>query len=73
MREGFQAPPHSLVAGWPAVVKGPLSEGQRQLVGSVWTRYVRYKEAYFLDGWSPAEAPVIEHPQPGFAAGHPYP
>ena len=73
VREGFQAPPHSLVAGWPAVVKGPLSEEQRQLVGSVWTRYVRYKEAYFADGWPIAEAPKIDAPRPGFAEGHPYP
>ncbi len=73
VREGFKAPPHSLVAGWPAVVKGPLSEGQRELVGSVWTRYVRYKEAYFLDGWPLAEAPKIDQPQPGFSEGHPYP
>jgi len=54
-------------------VKGPLSEAQRQLVASVWTRYVRYKEAYFADGWPVAEAPTIEAPQPGFAEGHPYP
>ena len=73
LREGFKAPPRTLVAGWPATVKRELSPEQRGLVGSVWTRYVRYKEAYFLDGWSPAEAPAIAHPQPGFAAGHPYP
>jgi len=73
VRENFKAPPHSLVAGWPAVVKGPLAEAQRELTSSVWARYVRYKEAYFQDGWAPAAAPVIEHPQPGFAEGHPYP
>ena len=73
VREGFKAPPHSLVAGWPAVVKGPLSEAQRLLVASVWTRYVRYKEAYFKDGWPVATAPVIANPQPGFAEGHPFP
>lgn len=73
VREGFQAPPHSLVAGWPAMVKGPLNEGQRDLVGSVWGRYVRYKEAYFADGWPMAKSPEIEVPQPGFAKGHPYP
>ncbi|MBP1773732.1 MAG: hypothetical protein H6P99_2895 [Holophagaceae bacterium] len=61
------------MAGWPAVVKGPLSEDQRQLAGNVWGRYVRYKEAYFADGWPIAEAPRIEAPQPGFAEGHPYP
>jgi len=72
-REGFKAPPHSLVAGWPAQVKGPLSEDQRQLVGSVWTRYVRYKEAYFADGWPMAIAPELRDPLPGFADGHPFP
>ena len=54
-------------------MKGPLAEAQRELTSSVWARYVRYKEAYFQDGWVPAEAPVIESPQPGFAEGHPYP
>ena len=73
VREGFQAPPHSLVAGWPAEVKGPLSEKQRALVASVWSRYVRYKEAYFADGWPVAVAPAVDAPRPGFAEGHPYP
>jgi carbonic anhydrase/acetyltransferase-like protein (isoleucine patch superfamily) len=73
VREKFKAPPHSLVAGWPASTKGPLSENQRQLVASVWARYVRYKEAYFADGWPMAEALVINSPQPGFAEGHPFP
>jgi carbonic anhydrase/acetyltransferase-like protein (isoleucine patch superfamily) len=73
VREGFKAPPYSLITGWPAAVKGPLSEGQRQLVDSVWTRYVRYKEAYFKDGWPMAAAPVSVDPRPGFAEGHPFP
>ena len=73
VREGFKAPSHSLVAGWPATVKGALSDDQRSLVTSVWPRYVRYKEAYFRDGWPLAEASKIENPQPGFAEGHPYP
>ena len=73
VREGFQAPPHSLLAGWPAVVKGPLSEKQRTLVTGVWARYVRYKEAYFTDGWPIAAAPLIDAPQSGFAEGHPFP
>jgi len=73
VREGFQAPPHSLVAGWPATVKGPLSDPQRELVAGIWARYVRYKEAYFADGWPIAEALRIDAPQPGFAEGHPYP
>ena len=73
VREGFQAPPHTLVAGWPATVKRELSPEQRQLTESVWRRYVRYKEAYFQDGWPVAEAPAVSDPQPGFAEGHPYP
>ena len=73
VREGFKAPPHTLIAGWPAVVKKDLSEDQRQLVASIWPRYVRYKEAYFEDGWPIAEAPGIADPRPGFKDGHPYP
>jgi carbonic anhydrase/acetyltransferase-like protein (isoleucine patch superfamily) len=73
VRENFKAPPHSLVAGWPAVVKGPLSESQREIATSVWARYVRYKEAYFADGWPIAEPPTIDQPRPGFAEGHPFP
>ena len=73
VREGFKAPPHTLVAGWPATVKGDLTEAQRQLADSVWRRDVRYKEAYFADGWPVAQAPSHPDPQPGFAQGHPYP
>lgn len=73
VREGFRAPPHTLVAGWPAVVKKDLSEDQRQLVASIWPRYIRYKEAYFRDGWPIAEAPEVADPQPGFKDGHAYP
>ena len=73
IREGFKAPPHALVAGWPATVKGELSDAQRTLVQSLWVRYVRYKEAYFTDGWPVAVAPVAVSPQPGFAEGHPFP
>lgn len=73
VREGFEAPPHTLVAGWPATVKGDLKEAQRDLVQSLWARYVRYKEGYFAEGWPIAVAPVAAHPQPGFAEGHPFP
>jgi len=73
VREGFQAPPHTLVAGWPATVKRELTAEQRELTESVWQRYVRYKEAYFRDGWPVAEAPTLPDPQPGFEEGHPYP
>ena len=73
LREGFQAPPHTLVAGWPAVVKKDLTPAQRELTASIWRRYVRYKEAYFQDGWPVAEAPAVAEPRPGFREGHPYP
>jgi carbonic anhydrase/acetyltransferase-like protein (isoleucine patch superfamily) len=73
LKEGFQAPSHTLVAGWPATVKGELSPGQLALVAGVWPRYVRYKEAYFKDGWAVAAAPRAALPEPGFADGHPYP
>ena len=73
LKEGFVAPPGTLVAGWPAVVKGELNPQQRALVAKIWTNYTRYKEAYFADGWPVAEAPVIENPKPGFRDGHPYP
>jgi carbonic anhydrase/acetyltransferase-like protein (isoleucine patch superfamily) len=73
VREGFKAPPHTLVAGWPSTVKRELSPEQRTLVQSVWTRYVRYKEAYFAEGWPIAVAPLAAHPRPGFAEGHPFP
>jgi carbonic anhydrase/acetyltransferase-like protein (isoleucine patch superfamily) len=73
VREGFVAPPHTLVAGWPAQVKRELAPEQRTLVESIWTRYVRYKEAYFKDGWPVAAAPPAAFPEPGFAEGHPWP
>ena len=73
LKEGFQAPPHTLVAGWPASVKGELTPGQLELVAGVWPRYIRYKEAYFKDGWAMAAAPGAPFPEPGFAEGHPFP
>jgi carbonic anhydrase/acetyltransferase-like protein (isoleucine patch superfamily) len=73
LKEGFKAPPHTLVAGWPATIKGPLTPAQRDLVAGVWPRYVRYKEAYFRDGWPMAAAPPAAFPEPGFLAGHPFP
>lgn len=70
LREGFQAPPNTLVAGWPAQVKRELDSKQRELVRGIWRRYVGYKEAYFQDGWEMAAAPEAAFPRPGFAAGH---
>jgi carbonic anhydrase/acetyltransferase-like protein (isoleucine patch superfamily) len=51
VREGFNAPPHTLVAGWPAQVKRDLNEGQKDLAASIWQRYVKYKEVYVQEGW----------------------
>jgi carbonic anhydrase/acetyltransferase-like protein (isoleucine patch superfamily) len=73
LKEGFQAPPHTLVAGWPAKVKGDLTPAQVGLITSVWPRYIRYKEAYFKDGWAMAVSPPAAFPEPGFEDGHPYP
>ena len=71
--EGFKAPPHVLVAGSPAIVKRELSKEQRELIAGIWMRYVRYKEAYFRDGWTAASTPAVAEPQPGFTEGHPWP
>lgn len=73
LREGFKAPPHTLVAGWPAQVKRELDPAQRELAQGVWARYVRYKEAYFRDGWPMAVSPGAASPEPGFREGHPFP
>lgn len=73
LREGFKAPPFTLVAGWPAVVKRELTQRQQDSFGGIWQRYVRYKDAYFADGWAMAVAPHTAHPQPGFAQGHEWP
>jgi carbonic anhydrase/acetyltransferase-like protein (isoleucine patch superfamily) len=73
LREGFKAPPHTLVAGWPARVKGDLNQAQQELVASIWPHYVHYKDAYFKDGWAVALAPRAAFPEPGFKDGHPFP
>lgn len=51
VREGFQAPPRTLVAGWPAEVKGELKPAQKGMVDGLWGRYVRYKDIYLSEGW----------------------
>ena len=69
LKEGFVAPPHTLVAGWPAVVKGDLKPVHRELAEALAGRYVHYKDQYLAEGWSSAEGPVVEHPRPGFREG----
>ena len=67
VKEGFVAPPHTLVAGWPAEVKGDLKPAQRELAEALAVRYVHYKDQYLAEGWSAAGAPVIAQPRPGFS------
>lgn len=52
VKQGFHAPPHSLVAGWPATVRGALTEEQRALVARTSANYLRYKQEYVDDGWA---------------------
>jgi carbonic anhydrase/acetyltransferase-like protein (isoleucine patch superfamily) len=66
VREGFKAPPHTLVAGWPAVVKRELNQSQEELVSSIWHRYVRYKEEYIEDGGEYVPSNAATHNAPGF-------
>ena len=66
VREGFKAPPHTLVAGWPAVVKRDLNQGQKDLVASIGQRYVKYKDLYIEDGWDYALPNAGTHDAPRF-------
>ena len=50
----FIAPPHTLVAGWPAEVRGDLKPAQRELAEALSGRYVHYKDQYLEGGWSSA-------------------
>jgi carbonic anhydrase/acetyltransferase-like protein (isoleucine patch superfamily) len=66
VREGFKAPPHTLVAGWPAQVKRDLNEAQKELAESIWQRYVKYKDVYVQEGWEYAPSNADTHNSPGF-------
>jgi carbonic anhydrase/acetyltransferase-like protein (isoleucine patch superfamily) len=58
LREDFKAPPHTLVAGWPAVVKRELTAGQYEELAGIWRRYVGYKDVYLAEAWtSPGRLP----------------
>jgi len=50
VREGFEAPPRSLIAGVPAVVKRPLSEGEGARIRATAQHYVEYKNRYLKRG-----------------------
>jgi carbonic anhydrase/acetyltransferase-like protein (isoleucine patch superfamily) len=50
VREGFSAPPRSLLAGVPAVVKRPLTDAEYDRARRTATNYVGYKNAYLEQG-----------------------
>ena len=50
VREGFSAPPRSLIAGVPAVVKRPLSDDERDRARRTALNYIDYKNDYLARG-----------------------
>ncbi|MBX9927865.1 MAG: gamma carbonic anhydrase family protein [Gemmatimonadaceae bacterium] len=44
--EGMEIPPHSLVMGVPAKVRGPLTDAQRERVARGWENYVTLSLRY---------------------------
>lgn len=51
VREGFKAPPRSLVVGVPAVVKRALTDNEYNRARGTAKNYVRYKERYRASGF----------------------
>lgn len=49
VREGFRAPPRSLVAGVPAVVKRPLTDEEYDRAKRTAINYVAYKDRYLAE------------------------
>ncbi|MDR1841248.1 MAG: gamma carbonic anhydrase family protein [Holophagales bacterium] len=66
VKEGFKAPPNTLVAGWPAVVKGEVNQTQKRITANIWPRYVGYKDLYVEEGWEYAPSNADTHEAPGF-------
>lgn len=50
VREGFEAPPRSLVVGVPAVVKRPLFDDEYDRARGTAFNYVKYKDRYLAAG-----------------------
>ncbi len=50
VREGFSAPPRTLVAGVPATVRRELSEEECARVAKVTSNYLVYKSRFLADG-----------------------
>jgi len=59
VREGFRAPPRSLLAGVPAVVKRPLTDAEYERARRTAANYVEYKNSYLEQG--------LGQPTPGAA------
>jgi carbonic anhydrase/acetyltransferase-like protein (isoleucine patch superfamily) len=50
VREGFAAPPRSLIAGVPAVVKRPLTDAEADRARRTAFNYIDYKNSYLEQG-----------------------
>ena len=50
VREGFTAPPRSLIAGVPAVVKRPLTDQEADRARRTASNYIAYKNRYLEQG-----------------------
>jgi carbonic anhydrase/acetyltransferase-like protein (isoleucine patch superfamily) len=50
VREGFTAPPRSLIAGVPAVVKRPLTDDEANRARRTASNYLDYKNSYLEQG-----------------------
>jgi carbonic anhydrase/acetyltransferase-like protein (isoleucine patch superfamily) len=50
VREGFNAPPRSLLAGVPAVVKRPLTDDEAERARRTAANYIDYKKSYLEQG-----------------------
>lgn len=50
VREGFTAPPRSLIAGVPAVVKRPLTDQEADRARRTASNYIGYKNSYLEQG-----------------------
>ena len=50
VRGGMKVPPHSVVMGVPAEIKGTVNEAQRQMIERVWRNYAARAQAYKAEG-----------------------
>jgi len=55
VREGFAAPPRSLLAGVPAGIKRPVDDGEYERIVATARHYLEYKSRYLAGAVRPAE------------------